>query len=179
MKIYRKYRYIINLGRLKIFRDNTIVQPLKKLFRNYWLKIEYERLSGLPYTPEILNYLIEYGFNVIFDICNDKDSKDIERYIKNNPCLDLYFYEFIKERLGRVPSYLITYVETQYGDYVGDVERAVWLARNGIKPEKINDDTKICSIGKDKKGKWYGWNHRGYGVFETREEAIKWIKLYD
>ena len=65
---------------------------------------------------------------------------------------------------------------TPDGDYIGN---SVWAHRlckkRGIKPEKVNPDTNVCSIGfcKDDQ-KWYGWSHRaiyGFGVGDTVKEG--------
>jgi len=65
-----------------------------------------------------------------------------------------------------------TIIKTAYttsGDYIGDPRRAYWLCKKrGIKPEKIDNTRKVCSIGFcEKDQKWFGWSHRamfGFGI---------------
>ena len=55
---------------------------------------------------------------------------------------------------------------TPDGDYIGNPKMAIFLVKDkGIKPEKINPDHNVCSIGfNEKENKWYGWSHRAiYG----------------
>jgi len=67
----------------------------------------------------------------------------------------------------------------RFGEYVGDVERAIWLLERGVDPITF-DDNKVCSIGfSHKNNGWYAWSHRGYGVFQTKEEAIEAAISYD
>jgi 8-oxo-dGTP pyrophosphatase MutT (NUDIX family) len=43
-----------------------------------------------------------------------------------------------------------------------------------IEPEKAHPDDNICSIGKSaKNGLWYGWSHRCFHGFKTKQQAIK------
>ena len=58
---------------------------------------------------------------------------------------------------------------TPDGDYIGDPKRARMLVvKRGIKPEKVNSDHNVCSIGYcEKDNKWFGWSHRaiyGFGI---------------
>lgn len=58
---------------------------------------------------------------------------------------------------------------THNGDYIGEPRFAYHLCKKlGIKPEKISDNSNVCSIGFcEKEQKWYGWSHRalfGFGV---------------
>ena len=55
------------------------------------------------------------------------------------------------------------------GDYIGSLKVADLLTKKyGIKPELIDEDHTVCSIGfSEKDQKWYGWSHRaicGFGI---------------
>jgi len=54
------------------------------------------------------------------------------------------------------------------GDYIGDAKTASLLCRKyGIKPERRNLDSNVCSIGfSEKKGGWCGWSHRAISCFK-------------
>lgn len=54
------------------------------------------------------------------------------------------------------------------GDCIGDSRTAYRLCViRGIKPELIQKDHNVCSIGfSEKDGKWYGWSHRAIYGFE-------------
>ncbi len=61
---------------------------------------------------------------------------------------------------------------TPEGYYIGSSKRAYRLVRKrGIKPEKINPDHKVCSIGfSESQQKWFGWSHRaisGFGIGDS------------
>jgi len=60
---------------------------------------------------------------------------------------------------------------TSNGDYIGNPRWAHRLYKKGIKPEKINPKSRICSIGFcEREQKWYGWSHRaicGFGIGST------------
>lgn len=53
-------------------------------------------------------------------------------------------------------------------DYIGEVSTAKNLCEErGIRPEVIDEDCNVCSIGKSvDDGKWYGWSHRAIYGFE-------------
>ena len=52
------------------------------------------------------------------------------------------------------------------GKYIGDIKSFEYLViKRGIFPETYNDN-KVCSIGKSKDGKWYGWSHRAIYGFQ-------------
>lgn len=58
---------------------------------------------------------------------------------------------------------------TPDGVYIGDSKWAYRLCnKRGIKPEKAQDGSSICSIGFcEREQKWYGWSHRaiyGFGI---------------
>ncbi len=58
---------------------------------------------------------------------------------------------------------------TASGDYIGDRPTGVFLCEEkGIKPETIDSEHKVCSIGFcEVEQRWYGWSHRaifGFGV---------------
>jgi len=66
-------------------------------------------------------------------------------------------------------------VKTAYtpdGHYIGDSKTAYRLCKKrGIKPEPIDSEHNVCSIGFcEKEQKWYGWSHRaiyGFGIGST------------
>ena len=77
---------------------------------------------------------------------------------------------------------------TPDGDYIGDPKWARKLmVKRGIKPEKVNPDDSVCSIGFcADENKWYGWSHRaiyGFGIGDTVKEgdctaSSGWIEEY-
>lgn len=44
--------------------------------------------------------------------------------------------------------------------------------KRGIVPELASDEHTTCSIGKDKRGKWWGWSHRAMYGF-TKGSRVK------
>ncbi len=65
---------------------------------------------------------------------------------------------------------------TLHGDYIGDPKTAEMLCeKRGIRPERIDDSHKVCSVGfSEKDNKWYGWSHRaiyGYGIGDVPKTA--------
>ena len=65
---------------------------------------------------------------------------------------------------------------TPDGDYIGDPKTARRLVvKRGIKPEKINPDHNVCSIGFcELDNKWFGWSHRaiyGFTIGDTVKEG--------
>jgi len=73
-------------------------------------------------------------------------------------------------------DYESTAAFTPSGDYIGNSKDAYRLCKKrGIKPEIIDADDSVCSIGfSEKEQKWYGWSHRaiyGYGVGDVVEEG--------
>ncbi len=63
---------------------------------------------------------------------------------------------------------------TTDGHYIGNSKFAYRIFRRGIKPELINPDHNVCSIGFHALDqKWFGWSHRalyGFGVGDVVEE---------
>jgi hypothetical protein len=60
-------------------------------------------------------------------------------------------------------------VYTASGAYIGNRRNGVFLCEEkGIKPELIDSEHKVCSIGFcEAEQKWYGWSHRaifGFGI---------------
>ena len=81
------------------------------------------------------------------------------------------------------------------GNYIGNSKEAYFLYRKkGIKPEIIDSNHDVCSIGFcEKEQKWYGWSHRalyGFGIGSqvkkgdcafspsTKEEQLEDIKSW-
>ena len=65
---------------------------------------------------------------------------------------------------------------TPSGDYIGSSKDARFLCvKRGIKPEKRDPSSKVCSIGFcEAEQKWYGWSHRaifGFGVGSEVQEG--------
>ena len=57
------------------------------------------------------------------------------------------------------PILMFTFYNEE-GKYIGNIKSFENLVvEKGIFPETY-DDNKVCSIGKSKDGKWYGWSHR-------------------
>ena len=54
---------------------------------------------------------------------------------------------------------------TPEGWYIGDLDTAIFLYEEGIKPELSSPTNQVCSIGFcDREQKFYGWSHRAiYG----------------
>ena len=77
---------------------------------------------------------------------------------------------------------------TPDGDYIGDPKMArMLIVGRGIKPEKINHDHNVCSIGYcELDNKWFGWSHRaiyGFGIGDVVKEgdctaSSGWTKEY-
>jgi hypothetical protein len=60
---------------------------------------------------------------------------------------------------------ILNSVYTQSGEYIGDIDTAIFLYTLGIKPECL-PGKRVCSIGFcEKEQKWYGWSHRAYCGF--------------
>lgn len=69
--------------------------------------------------------------------------------------------------IGNSSPMELTYALNKDGHYIGDPEWAATLyTEYGIVPELRNPDSKTCSIGKGRDGKWYGWSHRAIYGFE-------------
>lgn len=88
-------------------------------------------------------------------------------------------YELRYERLSgeeaHGPPIEMTSAFTDDGHYIGNSKFAYRLFRRGIKPELINPDHNICSVGFDVANqKWFGWSHRalyGFGIGDVVEEG--------
>ncbi len=61
------------------------------------------------------------------------------------------------------------------GAYIGaighDQSLFNFIHQHKIKPERRTADVSVASIGKDKKGQWWGWSHRAIAHFKTRQQA--------
>ena len=61
------------------------------------------------------------------------------------------------------------------GHYIGSPEDAKFLCEEcGIYPQPAKPNANICTIGKGKDGKWYGWSHRalhGFGEGDTVKQG--------
>ena len=58
------------------------------------------------------------------------------------------------------------------GQYIGDSRIAHYLCvKRGIAPELRGPDSRTCSIGKAKDGKWHGWSHRAIFGFQVGDVA--------
>lgn len=70
-----------------------------------------------------------------------------------------------RNKLDRRDVMTIKTAVTPNGHYIGDPKFAHHLCVvRGITPELIDDKHGVCSVGKDKHGKWWGWSHRAiYG----------------
>lgn len=110
---------------------------------------------------------------ILYESCDDLDREvlDIE---------DCGNYE-IRHEMVRLPDSADEPTEmfsaySKDGGYIGDVETAKYLDDRGIKPELIDSDHCVCSIGFcEKENKWYGWSHRaiyGYGIGEEPGDLI-------
>lgn len=72
------------------------------------------------------------------------------------------------------PAIVMKIGYTPSGDYIGSADDARHLVeKRGITPELKRADSGVCSVGKGKDGKWYGWSHRAIAPFDTRDEAVK------
>ena len=64
---------------------------------------------------------------------------------------------------------------TPDGDYIGSPKWARKLIKRGIKPEKVNPDHNVCSIGFcADENKWFGWSHRamyGFAIGDVVKEG--------
>jgi len=69
------------------------------------------------------------------------------------------------------------------GYYIGTPEDAKALAKRGIQPEPISEDSNICSIGfSPQDNKWYGWSHRalyGFGVGDEVDSGDAGSEYFD
>lgn len=89
-----------------------------------------------------------------------------------------------KDALGECGMMVMTsVVRFEDGAYVGDVEWAKNLAERGIKPELIDQDHKVCSVGFcESEQKWYGWSHRamyGFGIGEIVDAGDEGAEYFD
>lgn len=54
------------------------------------------------------------------------------------------------------------------GGYIGDESEAEYLVGWGIEPERIDEESSVCSVGfRAEDRKWFGWSHRaiaGFGI---------------
>lgn len=54
------------------------------------------------------------------------------------------------------------------GDWIGEKDRAEFLAKHGIAAELADEDHDVCSIGwSEREQKYFGWSHRaivGFGI---------------
>ena len=65
---------------------------------------------------------------------------------------------------------------TPDGDYIGTPKWArLLIIKRGIKPEKVNPDHNVCSIGFcADENKWFGWSHRamyGFTIGDVAKEG--------
>lgn len=68
----------------------------------------------------------------------------------------------------------ITSAYTLDGDYIGNARNANFLCRKmGIKPECSSKKHHVCSIGRGKDGKWYGWSHRAICGFKVGDKLFE------
>ena len=66
---------------------------------------------------------------------------------------------------------------TLTGHYIGDPGAARHLCvRRGIRPEPRVPGNHVCSVGKDKRGRWWGWSHRAISSFATRRAAARFAE---
>ena len=79
--------------------------------------------------------------------------------------------DFINVHRGEHVIVKATY--TPDGHYIGSSRHAHYLiVKRGIKPELINSQHNVCSIGFcEKEQKWYGWSHRAIFGFEVGSVA--------
>jgi hypothetical protein len=73
------------------------------------------------------------------------------------------------------------YAVNENGDYIGNPKTAHNLCtKRGIAPEALKGNA-VCSVGKGRDGKWYGWSHRAIYGFEpghvVKEGDIGFDKL--
>lgn len=85
-------------------------------------------------------------------------------------------YEKISgEEAGGSESFVMRSATTPEGDYIGTPKMARFLIKRGIKPEKRNIDSNICTIGfSQKENKWFGWSHRaicGFTIGDVVDEG--------
>jgi hypothetical protein len=66
---------------------------------------------------------------------------------------------------------------TPDGYYIGDPKDAKHIVEEkGIAPELRTPDSNVCSIGKSKDGRWWGWSHRAIAPFDTRDKAAQFAE---
>ncbi len=74
--------------------------------------------------------------------------------------------EFSGDEYGTEEPFVMRSAHTPDGDYIGNPKIArMLIVKQGIKPEKVNPDKNVCSIGFcADENKWFGWSHRAiYG----------------
>lgn len=72
------------------------------------------------------------------------------------------------------PDFKITSAYTLNGDYIGNSHTAHFLCVTyGIKPELNSKKHCVCSIGRGKDGKWYGWSHRAFCGFKVGDKLFE------
>ena len=80
-------------------------------------------------------------------------------------------YILQKELIGGGECWM-TVAYNHNGDYIGDSKSAYRLCvKRGIIPEVSRGS--VCSIGKSKDGKWYGWSHRAIYGFKIGDKVKK------
>jgi hypothetical protein len=74
----------------------------------------------------------------------------------------VHYEEINGEEVGGGENFIVRSAYTPDGDYIGDTKLARFLiVQRGIKPEKSNPNSNICTIGYSaEKDKWFGWSHR-------------------
>ena len=80
------------------------------------------------------------------------------------------------DEYGVDEPFVIRRAYTPEGDYIGNPKTARMLVvKRGIKPEKVNPDYNVCSIGYcADEDKWFGWSHRaifGFGIGDVVKEG--------
>ena len=81
---------------------------------------------------------------------------------------DVRYEEVSGDDAGGGPSFVMRTAYTPDGDYIGNPKMAIFLVKDkGIKPEKVNPDHNVCSIGFcANENKWFGWSHRAIYGFQ-------------
>lgn len=69
------------------------------------------------------------------------------------------------------PPMEMTSAYTKSGDYIGEPDRAAYLASEGIAPELRTPTSNVCTIGYSAlTQRWYGWSHRAMAGFAVGDK---------
>lgn len=110
-----------------------------------------------------------------YEVWIETSAVECEAEIISNPDNDESLNEFV-DQLQQPSIVTMKSAYTPEGWYIGNPKNAHYLVKKrGIKPELINPEANVCSIGFcEKEQKWFGWSHRaiyGFGIGNEVKEG--------